>query len=127
MSADDKMHSGRDEYQRDDSNIRENMYAGLEVSDSITTTDQGNSHDLKGAKEKKKLFDVLVKNKDITKSADPNSQTLFIGSRFGHNVYDTLGHFNSINEIGMPIDMVDNDKLTYLSNGKQMVARVIYE
>lgn len=65
--------------------------------------------------------------KDIKKSDDPNSQTLFIGSRFGHNVYDILGHFNSINEIGMPIDMVDNDKLTYLSNGKQMVARVIYE
>ena len=75
MSADDKMHSGRDEYQRDDSNIRENMYAGLEVSDSITTTDQGNSHDLKGAKEKKKLFDVLVKNKDITKSASTYSSS----------------------------------------------------
>jgi anaerobic magnesium-protoporphyrin IX monomethyl ester cyclase len=66
MSSDDKMHSGRDEYQRDDSNIREDMYAGL--TGGTTTTDQGNSHDIKGAKEKKKLFDILVKGKDMLKS-----------------------------------------------------------
>ena len=64
----DEQHSGRDEYKRDDTNIRKNMYNILEPS--TTTMDQGNFHDLVGGKEKKDLFDVLVKGKSTDKSFD---------------------------------------------------------
>ena len=63
----DKFHSGRDEYKRDKENIRKNMYSTLE---GTTTVDQGNSHDTKGLKAKKNMFNVLVKGKNIVKSFD---------------------------------------------------------
>lgn len=62
----DDFHSGRDEYKRDSGNIRKNMYSPDDSS--LTTNDQGNQHDQEGAKTKKNMFDILVKNKNITKS-----------------------------------------------------------
>ena len=63
MAADDNSHSGRDEYKRDSSNIRENMYNILDPS--TTTNDQGNFHDAEGEENRKGLFDIIVKGKEI--------------------------------------------------------------
>ena len=61
--ADDSSHSGRDEYKRDSSNIRKSMYDTLDPA--TTTNDQGNSHDAEGAENRKKIFDIISKGKQI--------------------------------------------------------------
>ena len=46
----------RDEYKRDSSNIRKSMYDTLDPA--TTNNDQGNSHDIEGAENRKGIFDI---------------------------------------------------------------------
>lgn len=69
---------------------------------------------------------VLLYNNSYIGNGD-NKKTIFIGSRFGHNKYDQLGHFNAIKEVSTAFNMLDNNKLKYSSNGQIKCVEIIYE